>query len=319
LESIHDNIHVLVGGNNGNMSVVPVAAFDPIFFLHHCQVDRLLALWASVHPDVWVPPSEATTNLTPFWNAPTTFWASTTVRDFGNALNYTYPDFLGQDDTVSAAAVSSGPATQALFAQPAAPQAAVAQAAAAASHAAAAAAVPGHSAAPGHSAGDPAPVTHWTARIRFKQYEIGGSFSVLLYLNAVPTNPEEYYTSPNYAGAYHGFVNIASENCTNCQNQAETGVEGYVHINDAILQHAHQTSLDPAVVVPYLTKNLHWRVVKLDGTVAELPSLEVVVLSTPVTLHPGAKYPVVGEPVHYHGITHGRTGGSRHALVPGTN
>jgi tyrosinase len=187
------------------------------------------------------------TDLTPFWKAPTTFWASTTVRDFGNALNYTYPDFHAQADTVSAAAVSS-PA-QALFAQPAAPQAAVAQAAVAA---------------PGHSAGDSAAVTHWTARIRFKQYEIGDSFSVLLYLNAVPTNPEEYYTSPNYVGAYHGFVNTASEHCTNCQNQAETGVEGYVHINDAILQHAHQTSLDPAVVVPYLTKNLHWRVVKVS-------------------------------------------------------
>ncbi len=32
--------------------------FDPIFMLHHAQVDRLLSLWAALHPDVGV--SEAT-------------------------------------------------------------------------------------------------------------------------------------------------------------------------------------------------------------------------------------------------------------------
>jgi tyrosinase len=34
-----------------------VAAFDPIFFLHHAQVDRLLSLWAALNPGVWVSPS----------------------------------------------------------------------------------------------------------------------------------------------------------------------------------------------------------------------------------------------------------------------
>ena len=27
---------------------------DPIFFLHHCNVDRMLSLWSAVHPGVWV-------------------------------------------------------------------------------------------------------------------------------------------------------------------------------------------------------------------------------------------------------------------------
>jgi tyrosinase len=43
LEDIHDNIHVLVGGPGprsrgappGNMSLVPHAGFDPVFWLHH--------------------------------------------------------------------------------------------------------------------------------------------------------------------------------------------------------------------------------------------------------------------------------------------
>lgn len=29
-------------------------AFDPIFFFHHCNVDRLYALWEYVYPDYWL-------------------------------------------------------------------------------------------------------------------------------------------------------------------------------------------------------------------------------------------------------------------------
>ena len=29
-------------------------AFDPIFFLHHCNVDRLYALWEYVYPEYWM-------------------------------------------------------------------------------------------------------------------------------------------------------------------------------------------------------------------------------------------------------------------------
>ena len=30
------------------------SAFDPIFWLHHCNVDRMLSLWSAVNPGVWV-------------------------------------------------------------------------------------------------------------------------------------------------------------------------------------------------------------------------------------------------------------------------
>jgi tyrosinase len=38
----HDNVHDNVGGL---MSNIPVAALDPIFYVHHCQIDRLWAAW----------------------------------------------------------------------------------------------------------------------------------------------------------------------------------------------------------------------------------------------------------------------------------
>jgi tyrosinase len=55
LEGIHDTIHVDVGGY-GHMGDPTVAAFDPIFWLHHCNVDRLLALWQAAYPNVYVSP-----------------------------------------------------------------------------------------------------------------------------------------------------------------------------------------------------------------------------------------------------------------------
>ena len=37
-EYIHNNVHNWVGGDAGQMGDVPVAAYDPIFFLHHWYV-----------------------------------------------------------------------------------------------------------------------------------------------------------------------------------------------------------------------------------------------------------------------------------------
>lgn len=41
----HDNVHDNVGGWMAN---IPSAAGDPIFYVHHCQVDRLYASWEAV-------------------------------------------------------------------------------------------------------------------------------------------------------------------------------------------------------------------------------------------------------------------------------
>ncbi len=45
-EIIHDSIHGFVGGS---MSSTTFAAFDPIFYSHHCMVDRVWALWQLKH------------------------------------------------------------------------------------------------------------------------------------------------------------------------------------------------------------------------------------------------------------------------------
>src|SRR5215467_4699786 len=41
---LHGNVHVLIGNTQG-MGNVPYAAGDPIFWMHHCNIDRLWASW----------------------------------------------------------------------------------------------------------------------------------------------------------------------------------------------------------------------------------------------------------------------------------
>lgn len=45
LESIHDAIHTWVGGRRGTMSFLDRAPADPIFWMHHANIDRLWWQW----------------------------------------------------------------------------------------------------------------------------------------------------------------------------------------------------------------------------------------------------------------------------------
>ncbi|CAE6466124.1 unnamed protein product [Rhizoctonia solani] len=50
IEQSHNLVHLVLGGI-GHMGDNDTAGFDPIFFLHHCNVDRLLAFWEHIYPD----------------------------------------------------------------------------------------------------------------------------------------------------------------------------------------------------------------------------------------------------------------------------
>ncbi|KUI66030.1 Polyphenol oxidase 1 [Cytospora mali] len=107
LEALHDNVHAMLGGIDGHMTIVPFSAFDPLFFLHHCMVDRVFALWQVLHPDAWVTPDftrlnsytttvgqllDSSSALTPFYvSSNGTFWNSDMLRD-PTSLGYTYAE-----------------------------------------------------------------------------------------------------------------------------------------------------------------------------------------------------------------------------------
>ncbi|KAJ3223953.1 hypothetical protein HDU81_008821 [Chytriomyces hyalinus] len=104
LEYIHDLIHVSIGGW---MSNVGVAAFDPVFFFHHCNIDRLLALWSHINAaNPYGFPSSTTANkqMAPFRALPnidTSAWTATQMRNTSSSFGYTYPELVNKPSAAS--------------------------------------------------------------------------------------------------------------------------------------------------------------------------------------------------------------------------
>jgi tyrosinase len=53
----HNRVHVQIGGRSGFMSDPATAALDPIFWLHHCNIDRLWEVWRNQGEDFLNPTS----------------------------------------------------------------------------------------------------------------------------------------------------------------------------------------------------------------------------------------------------------------------
>ncbi|CVL03756.1 related to tyrosinase precursor (monophenol monooxygenase) [Fusarium mangiferae] len=114
IEDFHGKYHGYIGGfRSGHMSFISTAAFDPIFWMHHCQIDRLFAIWQAANgKEHWFNELEpedqplGDADLTPFRKSfpedkEKQYWNSHLARqtaDFG----YAYPELAdGQTgDTV---------------------------------------------------------------------------------------------------------------------------------------------------------------------------------------------------------------------------
>ncbi|KAK9812743.1 hypothetical protein WJX72_002904 [[Myrmecia] bisecta] len=124
IEAIHDNVHSDVGGD---MASTLTSAFDPIFWLHHAQVDRLMARWQASHPHEYVQastcrqyvtqaapntgeltgqPCDGTTTLLPFrqsvnvTSGRVTWHTPNFMRDISK-LGYSYPDVSATSATIN--------------------------------------------------------------------------------------------------------------------------------------------------------------------------------------------------------------------------
>lgn len=111
LEQIHNIYHGLIGGlgPGGHMSRVPTAAFDPIFWFHHNQIERIFSIWQSIHKgearEWFKNPDEANKPLNPFFqgingNKPT-FWSSEFAKD-NKTFGYGYDDIKDTPDETMA-------------------------------------------------------------------------------------------------------------------------------------------------------------------------------------------------------------------------
>nr|AIL00900.1 hemocyanin subunit 1 [Euprymna scolopes] len=105
LEVLHNRIHSLLGGREVySMASLDFAAYDPVFFLHHSNVDRLWAIWQELQRYRKLPYNEANCAL-PLLNEPMRPFSNSTanqdrltftnsrpndVFDYQNVLHYKY-------------------------------------------------------------------------------------------------------------------------------------------------------------------------------------------------------------------------------------
>lgn len=83
---------------------------------------------------------------------------------------------------------------------------------------------------------------------------------MLIFLGDVPEDHLNWRTSPSLVGSHFAFANSVPGQCSNCSEQAEIVIEGFVHLNRAIAKLSDISSYDPSEVVPYLQDKLHWRI-----------------------------------------------------------
>ena len=256
------------------MGIPEVSAFDPVFWFHHAQMDRIIALYQHRYPDTWVEdatqPKKTFTiavnstqgpasPLTPFhMNAKGDMWTSTTSRNW-TSFGYTYPELMSNPSNDTLTVTINGlykPQTQGLNNN----------------NTVSALGLNNQS----------ADATDWLAEVNMPS-DIQISYSVRAFLGEPNADPTKWATDPNYVGQIASLSSprmdsdvIVTANIGLTAKLAEKYAAGEL------------PSLDKDDVAEWLKTNFYWRIQALDFT--EIPrnnppkGLNVTVFSVPVHL-----------------------------------
>ncbi|CAD6503403.1 BgTH12-03068 [Blumeria graminis f. sp. triticale] len=270
IEAVHNTVHSAIGARYGHMSYLSYAAYDPLFWLHHANIDRLFALWQVLHPESFVQPEEdvfgnfitlphtivdVNTSLRPFREERSGEWWTSNSARYIDTFSYTYPELQGNrtSDQLKANVTA---AINRLY-------------------------QPTNSArkrfirsSPGSTAAF-LPTREWSLSVSVSKFDAGGAnFRILVFLGQVPADPEEWELSEAFIGSISIFpppyVPITAfdpfpEVITHSEVDLDEGLERYgMNVEDS------------SSVVEFLKEELQWRIQKTDGEVIppeNIPSL----------------------------------------------
>ncbi|KAL8911450.1 MAG: hypothetical protein Q9171_003383 [Xanthocarpia ochracea] len=324
LESLHNQIHGLIG-NGGHMAVIDYAGFDPAFWLHHVQVDRLLAIWQALHPDSYVESSneligsatiargaqtDVNTPLRPFHSDKNgTFWTSAGVVNVEN-LGYSYPEIQGKSQSEVKAAVNALYTTSSGVTITRRDN------------------VKGHNNelapliaaglsndAPFEVAPDPPATgnyTEWLTNIRVAKDALKETFFIHIFVGDFNPDPKTWSIEPNLVGTH----SIVTPYVMKRDPLQSTIVTGQIPLTRALRADSHKGLLnmtDKAETKEYLTRNLHWRITTMDDKDVprdQVADLKISVVAADVqAAEADDEFPVWGELKVQHAITDGRPAG----------
>ncbi|KAG0650056.1 Polyphenol oxidase 1 [Hyphodiscus hymeniophilus] len=307
IESVHGNVHVAVGGNYGHMTQLSYAGFDPIFYLHHCNVDRIVALYQAMNPNNFltssyeyggtftIPPSKPygigpndtiTTLLGPFsTNTNGDQWTSASSQ-YLSTFGYSYPEIkdwikgqtpaqLAQNVTAQVNMMWSGQSTPSKRSI---------------------------------TVNGRQQVIEWSVALSIERFQLNGtSFVVRLFVDNVPADPQTWALSQSCVGSFA----VLPQHTVPDGPLADVRAYDEISLVQALRNMGHDGQDVPAVV-QYLTQNFQWRVQLMDGTVIpphRYPSLEVEVQEEKVTLARDIyELPTYGQKTLHPEITQGKAG-----------
>lgn len=330
------------------MSYLDYSAFDPIFWLHHTNIDRLFSIWQAIYPDSYMGPAVATTGtatikvgdkldqnspLTPFHNdTSNNFHTPNSVRDT-KTFGYSYPETNGKDIPGVKRAVnalygsSSGQSIarrgeveeRSNDSQPTAtiqlstgvPSASVRPSGVAAQIAGGLSEMPG----PSNSSLDvlqQGTYQEWITNIRVLKTAVESTFFIHIFLGDFTSDPKCWSSDPNLVGTH----TVANHLVANPSQIYNTLVTGTIPLSSKLQLDADKGNFNmenTTQVSAYLKDNLHWRITKMDDSPVPLSGvaqLKISVVSSVVMQAQNASdFPVWGEFTVHGDITNNKTGG----------
>ncbi|KAI8965927.1 Di-copper centre-containing protein [Daldinia sp. FL1419] len=288
LESIHDAIHTVGGGVYGHLAIIAYSGFDPLFWLHHANVDRIFTMWQHLYNNTYVTPQAAVysshttspgqvedgqTALTPFFVNDTHFWTSDMVRDH-EVFGYTYAEVANKSRSDLVATINK------LYGK-FSPASIFTGSDRSLRH------NNGHTKHSGRhrlhkansiswnsqSSSRPPLETifrggkyrEWIANIRVNKHAMDGSFSIHLFLGDVPSDPSSWPVAPNLIGTHGIFAHKGMHGRT-----SDRMVTGTIPITSAlvhIVTSGKVPSLHAEDAEPFLKSQLQVRVSLANGTI----------------------------------------------------
>lgn len=249
IESVHNSIHTEVGGpNTGHMGVIDVAAFDPIFWMHHAMVDRCFALWQAIYPQTYVEPYaqsvpsywygegevlDETSNLLPFHSdASGDFWNSDAVRNV-TVFSYTYPELMSGNinDVITAINTLYGSQSSGSFSK--------------------------HKRQTSSTNDTTSNPKQYIANIKTKKYALDTSYSIYFFLGKPSSDPAQWSFDSSLVGTMGVMSTLQSDNLQ------PVVVSGSIPLTEKIHEYVDEgliSSMDDNVVTAYLKCELQWTV-----------------------------------------------------------
>jgi tyrosinase len=302
LEAIHNTVHMNTGGpgfrafdgstvSGGHMTYLPLASYDPVFWLHHTNVDRIFALWQTINPNAYGGSQaavdttytinigqnlDANSPLTPFFQDQSNYWTTNAVRDWAGTFGYTYPEFTNTagDRNAIIGAVNNlyGP-----NAQPGAKS----------KRSLASYAPAGKAAAP--SSIDNAKLAangseyQYNANIQTPRFALQTSFTIYIFLGEPAAEvPSTWSTDANLVGPFGVLADAPTSDMT----MDELIISGSIPLTRVLhekLAAGIITSMAPEVVNAYLKANLVWKIASNTGDCVDPSTLKGFVVSVATT------------------------------------